>query len=218
MHSQLTKLHFFFVQACDCNSIGALDNFCNATTGQCKCRANTYGRECDQCRTGFWNFPNCQRCDCNGHADICNSHTGACVNCRDNTQGHTCDICLEGYYGDPRLGVDIPCRQCPCPGITSSVHSFADRCSLDPYTKDVVCDCWDGYSGKLLLVAIAMKISCFIELLYRFKDRDVTFAPTITTVIPRFPEEAVNLATVTVKSTCSGQEIVILTPESVYNV
>ncbi|RZB39837.1 laminin subunit beta-1 [Asbolus verrucosus] len=135
-------------RACDCNSIGALDNFCNATTGQCKCRANTYGRECDQCRTGFWNFPNCQRCDCNGHADICDSRTGACINCRDNTQGHNCDQCVEGFYGDPRLNVDIPCRPCPCPGIPGSNHSYAERCSLDMYTKDVVCECQEGYSGS----------------------------------------------------------------------
>lgn len=135
-------------KSCDCNSIGALDNFCNATTGQCKCRANTYGRECDQCRTGFWNFPNCQRCDCNGHADICDSKSGACINCKDNTQGHNCDQCVEGFYGDPRLNVDIPCRPCPCPGVPGSNHSYAERCSLESHTKDVICECKEGYSGS----------------------------------------------------------------------
>lgn len=30
-----------------CNSIGALDNFNNATTGRCNSRANNYDRECD---------------------------------------------------------------------------------------------------------------------------------------------------------------------------
>ncbi|KAF5294829.1 hypothetical protein FQA39_LY00313 [Lamprigera yunnana] len=134
-------------KACDCNSIGGLDNFCNVTTGQCKCRPNTYGRECDQCRTGFWNFPNCQRCDCHGHTDICDSRTGTCLNCRDNTEGHTCDRCVEGFYGDPRIGVDIACRPCPCPDVVSSGHSFANRCSLDVYTKDVMCECNEGYSG-----------------------------------------------------------------------
>ncbi|XP_017782768.1 PREDICTED: laminin subunit beta-1 isoform X2 [Nicrophorus vespilloides] len=133
--------------ACDCNSIGAMDNYCNATTGQCNCRSNTYGRQCDQCRTGFWNFPNCQRCDCNGHADICDSRTGACDSCRDNTHGHTCDSCIEGFYGDPRLSADIPCRPCRCPDIAGSGHSFAGNCSLDVYTTDVVCECQEGYSG-----------------------------------------------------------------------
>ncbi|XP_044764891.1 laminin subunit beta-1 isoform X1 [Coccinella septempunctata] len=133
-------------KACDCNSIGALDNFCNTTTGQCKCRANTYGRECNRCRNGFWNFPNCVRCDCNGHSDTCDPLTGACEECKDNTEGHTCDRCKIGFYGDPRLNVDIPCRPCPCPGLGN--HSFASSCSLDPYTKDVICDCQKEYSGS----------------------------------------------------------------------
>ncbi|KAJ8913194.1 hypothetical protein NQ315_009031 [Exocentrus adspersus] len=134
-------------KSCDCNPIGSLDNFCNTTTGQCKCRANTYGRECDQCRIGFWRFPNCERCDCNGHADTCESKTGICLNCRDNTQGDHCDYCIDSYYGDPRINVDIPCRPCPCPGPIGSNHSYAEKCVLDPNTKDVICECQEGYSG-----------------------------------------------------------------------
>lgn len=139
--------------ACECNSIGALDNFCEAT-GQCRCRPNTYGRQCDQCQPGYWNFPNCQRCECNGHADICESKTGVCINCRDNTEGHNCDICIEGHYGDPRFGIDIPCRACPCPGTAESGHSYADRCTLDRHTKDVICECQEGYAGKKFILII----------------------------------------------------------------
>ncbi|KAL1492725.1 hypothetical protein ABEB36_010939 [Hypothenemus hampei] len=134
-------------KACDCDSIGALDNLCNVGTGQCKCRTNTYGRECNQCRVGFWNFPNCERCDCNGHADTCEPKTGECLKCKDNTTGHHCDSCIEGFYGDPRIGVDIQCRPCPCPGPIGSNHSYADRCSLDPHTRDVICECQEGYAG-----------------------------------------------------------------------
>ncbi|XP_076262261.1 laminin subunit beta-1 isoform X1 [Rhynchophorus ferrugineus] len=134
-------------KTCDCNSIGSLDNFCNVTTGQCKCRPNTYGRECDQCRIGFWKFPHCERCNCHGHADTCNARNGACINCRDHTTGTHCDTCEEGYYGDPRLGIDIACRQCPCPGPLGSNHSFADTCFLNERTKDVVCNCQTGYDG-----------------------------------------------------------------------
>ncbi|KAL0267895.1 UNVERIFIED_CONTAM: hypothetical protein PYX00_010038 [Menopon gallinae] len=132
--------------ACDCNSL-ALDNFCDQVTGQCKCREHTYGRVCDQCQIGFWNFPNCQRCECNGHADTCDLKTGVCLGCRDFTHGERCDTCIEGYYGEPRLGFDIPCRPCPCPGSEDSGHSFASRCHLDPRTKDVVCECFIGYGG-----------------------------------------------------------------------
>ncbi|XP_063890052.1 laminin subunit beta-1-like isoform X5 [Scylla paramamosain] len=135
-------------KVCDCSPVGALDNFCNQQTGQCKCRPNTYGRQCNECQPGFWNFPNCQRCQCNGHADTCDSYTGVCRECRDNTSGTNCDVCVEGFYGDPRLEVGIACRPCPCPGTADSGHSFADRCTLDPRTKDVVCECAEGYAGS----------------------------------------------------------------------
>ncbi|XP_066997490.2 laminin subunit beta-1 [Anabrus simplex] len=134
-------------RACDCNSVGALDNFCDVQTGQCKCRRNTYGLHCNQCQPGFWNFSNCQRCECNGHADICDSKTGACIDCRGSTQGHKCDSCIAGYYGDPRIGVDIPCRPCACPGTAESGHSYANFCSLDRDTLDVSCECDIGYAG-----------------------------------------------------------------------
>lgn len=134
--------------SCECSTVGALDNFCDVQTGQCKCRPNTYGRACDECQPGYWNFPNCQRCECHGHADTCDSITGACHECRDSTTGPNCAICLEGYYGDPRLEIGIACRTCPCPSSADSGHSFADRCYLDSFTKDVVCQCEEGYAGS----------------------------------------------------------------------
>lgn len=133
---------------CDCDGVGALDNFCDVETGRCKCRPNTYGRTCGQCEPGFWNFPHCIRCECNGHADSCDSKTGSCHNCRDYTTGHNCDRCIETFYGDPRIGVDIPCRACPCPGTLDSGHSYAESCSLDPVTHDVICECYEGYAGS----------------------------------------------------------------------
>ncbi|XP_039299299.1 laminin subunit beta-1 isoform X2 [Nilaparvata lugens] len=135
-------------KACDCDSVGALDNFCDVHSGQCQCRAQTYGRSCDQCQPGSWNYPNCQRCHCNGHADTCHPHTGACTQCQAATMGHNCERCLDGYYGDPRLGIDIGCRPCPCPGSVESGHSYASRCTLDAQTQDVVCECHEGYAGS----------------------------------------------------------------------
>lgn len=134
---------------CECNSVGSLDNFCDAGSGQCLCRpaSNTYGRACDQCHPGYWNFPSCQRCECNGHADLCDPRTGKCLECRDSTTDFHCDRCLDGFYGDPRLGVDIPCRPCPCPDTAASGHSYADRCALDVQSQDVVCECQEGYAG-----------------------------------------------------------------------
>ncbi|KAB7494579.1 Laminin subunit beta-1 [Armadillidium nasatum] len=57
-------------------------------------------------------------------------------------------LCKEGFYGDPRLEVGIACRPCPCPGTVETQHSFASRCSLDSRTKDVICECEEGYAGS----------------------------------------------------------------------
>lgn len=58
--------------------------------------------------------------------------------------------CSESYYGDPRLGIDIPCRPCPCPGTIEASHSFASRCALDKQTNDVICECQEGYAGEII--------------------------------------------------------------------
>ena len=110
----------------------------------------------------------CQMCRCEGHADICDQRTGACIDCRDLTEGHNCERCIAGYYGDPRLGrsgqASQACRPCPCPGGRprcvqkaaaliececfvgpSSGLSHADTCYLKPSAnssaQDVVCNC-----------------------------------------------------------------------------
>jgi len=132
---------------CECSPGGALDNFCDPHNGRCKCRPNTYGRRCDQCQPGYWNFPDCRRCECHGHASACDPVTGACLECDDFTAGHNCDTCIEGYYGQPRLGPSyIPCRPCPCSDYAKTGHS-AERCHLDAETRDVVCECQEGYLG-----------------------------------------------------------------------
>ena len=54
--------YFNRIIACDCHGIGALDNFCDEKTGQCKCDENAFGRRCNECEPGYWNFPNCEPC------------------------------------------------------------------------------------------------------------------------------------------------------------
>ncbi len=106
-----------------------------------------YGRKCNQCKPGYWNFPNCQPCECNGHASTCDAATGECINCAENTDGVHCEICLDGYYGDPTLEANIPCKACPCPNTKASGHSFAERCELDPVNNEPVCHCEPEYAG-----------------------------------------------------------------------
>ncbi|CAJ0952788.1 unnamed protein product, partial [Mesorhabditis belari] len=136
---------------CACDSVGSLHNQCDKQSGQCLCREKgIYGRQCNQCQPGFWSFPDCRVCQCNGHANICDQQSGACIECRNLTAGHYCDRCQDGYYGDPRLGVGLACKPCPCPGGPSSGYQHADTCFLTRVngSQDVHCNCKPGYVGE----------------------------------------------------------------------
>lgn len=103
----------------------------------------------------FRDFPQCRTCQCNGHASICDQRTGACIDCRNLTDGPHCERCVDGYYGDPRLGVSIPCKPCPCPGQKKSKvltvfyfsggpgsgYQHADTCYIAPQNQTVICNC-----------------------------------------------------------------------------
>ncbi|XP_069795576.1 laminin subunit beta-2-like [Narcine bancroftii] len=134
-------------KACSCRAEGSHHGICDQISGQCKCRPGAFGPRCSQCRPGHWGFPHCQPCQCNGHAEECEPHTGTCLNCRAHTQGSNCERCATGYYGNPVLGSGEQCRPCPCPGLPGSGQHFASSCHQDPRTRRVVCNCQPGYSG-----------------------------------------------------------------------
>ncbi len=46
--------------SCGCNTEGSNDFECDLFGGQCNCKPNIIGRECSQCRTGYYGFPDCQ--------------------------------------------------------------------------------------------------------------------------------------------------------------
>uniref|UniRef100_A0A673U039 Laminin subunit beta-1 n=2 Tax=Suricata suricatta TaxID=37032 RepID=A0A673U039_SURSU len=133
---------------CECHLQGSVNAFCDPATGQCHCFQGVYTRQCDRCLPGYWGFPSCQPCQCNGHADDCDSATGACSGCQDYTTGHNCERCLAGYYGDPIIGSGDHCRPCPCPDGPDSGRQFANSCYQDPVTLQLACVCNPGYIGS----------------------------------------------------------------------
>ena len=58
-------LLLLFVTRCNCNKVGSRSVNCDAQTGQCSCFPIYSGRSCDRCLPGFYDFPSCQRCNCN---------------------------------------------------------------------------------------------------------------------------------------------------------
>ena len=52
-------LNLILIIACACESIGSLNQVCNTGDGQCECKANYGGRQCDECQNGFYYYPDC---------------------------------------------------------------------------------------------------------------------------------------------------------------
>ncbi|KAF1749771.1 hypothetical protein GCK72_026240 [Caenorhabditis remanei] len=97
---------------CDCDAVGSLGNDYDKQFGQCVCREKgIHGRLCNQCEPVFWGFPAFCTCQCNDHTNICDQNSGVStvvISLLDTI------VIQDGYYGDPRLGVVIPCKTCPC--------------------------------------------------------------------------------------------------------
>ncbi|XP_077449964.1 netrin-4 isoform X1 [Stigmatopora argus] len=103
--------------------------------GVCDCLHNTEGRQCQNCKAGFYRDPHlphtasesCKACDCHSvgsmavHSSdaLCDPADGDCI-CKPGVGGARCDRCMVGYWGFGEYG----CRPCDCAG------------DCDPFTGD----------------------------------------------------------------------------------
>ena len=142
---------------CACHPEGTTSNdlMCDRETGQCNCISEgVTGRQCDRCKIGYYNFPNCVRCECHGHSNYCDPETGECIDCADNTVGKNCESCQTHFYGDPTQP-DFPCTKCRCPGEFGKNQYFASHCTgMNFYDEATAvstyshkCSCIDGHIG-----------------------------------------------------------------------
>ena len=49
---------------CRCDPQGSVGGQCHGDTGHCRCLEGFEGEHCDRCKPGYYNFPNCQACNC----------------------------------------------------------------------------------------------------------------------------------------------------------
>ncbi len=73
--------------------------------------------------------------------------------------------CVNGFYGNPILGSGEHCRPCPCPGNPDSGHSNGASCHADHASSQILCQCGEGYAGKIVSLN-----QSFLILLSRFTD------------------------------------------------
>nr|XP_020464725.1 laminin subunit alpha-5 [Monopterus albus] len=117
-------------EVCNCSLLGVIspDVSCDTLSGQCRCKNNIVGRQCDRCAPGFYGYPNCMPCNCNEagtEEEVCDSFTGQCL-CKENVQGSRCDQCRVGtFHLDPTNPKG--CTSCFCFGATDRCRSSDKR-------------------------------------------------------------------------------------------
>ncbi len=122
---------------CNCDPQGSQQTLtCNQFGGQCQCKPNIIGRECSRCASGYYGFPECQKCSC--VTGSCNEVTGKC-DCPINVEEETCKTCLNTYFGfHPKFG----CQDCDC--VLESTQDNSNEC--DKETGQ--CNCKPNTAGR----------------------------------------------------------------------
>uniref|UniRef100_A0A8C7ZDL5 Basement membrane-specific heparan sulfate proteoglycan core protein n=1 Tax=Oryzias sinensis TaxID=183150 RepID=A0A8C7ZDL5_9TELE len=88
-------------QPCQCHINGSLSEVCNKESGQCPCKEDVLGRQCDKCKPSYWwdaEHHGCMPCRCSPRGSIaqrCDSE-GRCT-CRPGFAGSRCDQRRPSY-------------------------------------------------------------------------------------------------------------------------
>ncbi|XP_076463865.1 usherin-like [Babylonia areolata] len=116
---------------CGCNLEGAVNGnpACNQVTGQCFCKQNVQGKQCNSCQYGFYNLqddnPNgCMACNCNpvGSTSMaCNPDNGQCQ-CKGTVEGLKCHQCVDGFYN-----FSSGCLPCNCNDTGTEAGTTCDK-------------------------------------------------------------------------------------------
>lgn len=132
--------------------------------GNCHCKPNVIGRDCNECKNGYWNIGSgngCDSCNCDSigsYNSSCDIFTGQCY-CKPGVSGAKCDKCQAYQYGFSLDGCK-PCDcdaigskgrqcdqngQCPCNDNVEGLR--CDRCKENTYDREKGCiDCPDCYN------------------------------------------------------------------------
>lgn len=53
------KFIIYIWLGCDCNAIGSGNDTCDDYSGQCQCKSNFDGKQCERCKDGYYDYPTC---------------------------------------------------------------------------------------------------------------------------------------------------------------
>lgn len=130
---------------CSCYPRGTVQtpdgiSICDQVEGDCDCKLNVVGKNCNECQVGFWNIASgegCESCKCDpvgSYNSSCNTYSGQCF-CKPGVTGSRCDKCEAYQYGFSTEG----CKSCDC----DSSGSKSSQC--DEFGQ---CPCNDNVEGR----------------------------------------------------------------------
>ncbi|ODN05380.1 Laminin subunit gamma-1 [Orchesella cincta] len=130
---------------CECDRLGTIPTadgsyVCEQPTGECPCKENVIGRQCNMCQDGFYDLASglgCKECDCDPIGSdnaTCDVRTGQC-HCREGVVGLRCNECAPNHYGFSTEG----CKPCDC----DPIGSLGLQCSPDGQ-----CPCRENVEGR----------------------------------------------------------------------
>ncbi|XP_029984754.1 laminin subunit alpha-2 isoform X3 [Sphaeramia orbicularis] len=127
-------------QPCQCHINGSVSEVCNKETGQCPCRENVVGRQCDECTPqthGITTGGVCEPCHCNsfGSKSFDCDETGQC-RCQPGVTGPKCDRCARGFFNFQEGG----CTPCQCSHVGDNCDANTGQCICPPNTIGERCD------------------------------------------------------------------------------
>uniref|UniRef100_A0A671XJM5 Basement membrane-specific heparan sulfate proteoglycan core protein n=1 Tax=Sparus aurata TaxID=8175 RepID=A0A671XJM5_SPAAU len=127
-------------QPCQCHTNGSVSEVCNKETGQCQCRENVVGRQCDECMPQMHGIATggvCVPCHCNsfGSKSFDCDENGQC-RCQPGVTGPKCDRCARGYFNFQEGG----CTPCECSHVGDNCDASTGQCICPPNTIGERCD------------------------------------------------------------------------------
>ncbi|KAM6915638.1 laminin subunit alpha-2 isoform 3-T3 [Xenentodon cancila] len=140
---------------CQCHTNGSVSEVCDKQSGQCRCKENTVGRQCNKCMPethGIATSGMCVPCHCNsfGSKSFDCDELGQCQ-CQPGITGLKCDRCARGFFNFQEGGC-APCQcshvgnncdtntgQCICP--PNAIGERCDRCAPNHWGHDITMGC-----------------------------------------------------------------------------
>uniref|UniRef100_A0A8C8DYG7 Basement membrane-specific heparan sulfate proteoglycan core protein n=1 Tax=Oryzias sinensis TaxID=183150 RepID=A0A8C8DYG7_9TELE len=127
-------------QPCQCHINGSLSEVCNKESGQCPCKEDVLGRQCDKCKPethGITTGGVCVPCHCNsfGSKSFDCDDLGQC-RCQPGVSGSKCDRCSRGFFNFQEGG----CTACQCSHVGNNCDANTGQCICPPNTIGERCD------------------------------------------------------------------------------